>query len=87
MTLQLRQIEIPVQSSLRSQHQLTNENGIKMAKLDLSEKQIAFLADSGINFDFAEMSEDDLVDLEEQAGDLLVLSGLDESHDDNDIGK
>jgi hypothetical protein len=55
--------------------------------LNLTDAQQAFLAEHGIVFDFAQMSEDDFAKLEEDLGDLLVAEGLDESYDDNAIGK
>lgn len=58
-----------------------------MEALSLSNKQIAFLAEHGIVFDFDHMSEDDFADLEQALGDLLVLKGLDLNYDDNEIGR
>lgn len=58
-----------------------------MEALNLSEKQVAFLAEHGILFDYARMSDDDLIVLEERVADVLELEGLDESYDDNEVGR
>ncbi|MDY0087978.1 MAG: hypothetical protein RBS78_05460 [Coriobacteriia bacterium] len=58
-----------------------------MAVLNLSEKQAVFLAHHGVVFDFAAMSEDDLAQLEEDLGNLLMREGLDDAYDDNAVGR
>jgi hypothetical protein len=58
-----------------------------MEALNPSEQQKQFLADHGVSFDYARMSEEDLEQLEQELADLLVLKGLDENYDDNEIGR
>lgn len=58
-----------------------------MEVLSLSEQQVAFLADHGISFDYAHMSEEDFVALEEQLADVLTLKGFDANYNDNEVGR
>lgn len=58
-----------------------------MARLDLNNRQVKLLAGHGISYDYGDMTDGQLLDLEEQAGELLVYEGLDENYDDNDKGR
>lgn len=55
----------------------------------LTNAQIAFLKDIGLDLDFANLTEDsdEWADIEERVGDELVYRGLNEDYCPNEIGK
>ena len=52
-------------------------------------KQIDFLKSLGLDFDYANLTEDsdELADIEERVGDELEYRGLDDNYYPNEIGK
>lgn len=54
-----------------------------------TEEEIELMESIGLHCDFQNLSEEDdyWADIEEQVGDELVISGLDENYNPNSIGK
>lgn len=57
--------------------------------LMFDKKQIDFLKSLGLDFDYANLTEDsdELADIEERVGDELEYRGLDDNYYPNEIGK
>lgn len=58
-----------------------------MEKLNLNDRQRKLLLSHGVSFDYNNMSDDDLLELDEKAGELLVYEGLDKDYNDNEKGR
>lgn len=52
-----------------------------------TEKEIALMRDCGLNMDFAHLSDDDYVKIEEVIGDELTLRCLDKDYEPNERGR
>lgn len=57
-----------------------------MEQLKLNSKEKELLGSKGISYNYDSMSDDDLVELEEQMGELLVYEGVNEDGSDNKKG-
>ena len=55
----------------------------------LTEEQIRFLQNLGLNYDYSRISEfhEEWAEIEERVGDELVFNGLDDNYAPNEIGK
>lgn len=51
-----------------------------------TEKQIEFMKELGLNFDFSKLSNDERCEIEEQVGNELILHCLDENYEPNECG-
>ena len=49
-------------------------------------KQISFMKNIGINYDFNHISDDELICLEDIIGDYLICKGFDKDYNVNEIG-
>ena len=57
-----------------------------MVKLELNEIQKKLLTSHGISYNYDNMTDDNLVELNEKSGDLLIYEGLDENYAENEKG-
>lgn len=51
-----------------------------------TEKQIEFMKELGLNFDFSKLSDGERCEIEEQVGNELILHCLDENYEPNKRG-
>ena len=58
-----------------------------MEKLSISKQERELLKSRGISYDYDALSDDDLFNLDEKMGDLLVYEGLDDDNEDNWMGR
>lgn len=60
---------------------------MRMSKISLNSEQQTFLADNGIDYDYANMSVDDMSDLVDKVSEILALKGFDEQYEVNELGR